>query len=556
MSARLAQDRRRLRAGVVVCALLSFYMWRFVMYSDGISYLDIADRYKAGAWREAVNPYWSPLYSWVLAVATLPLGHGSYYEVVVVHLVNLIALLLSFAAFELLLRELELPGRAALGVAYSLFLWGAVGLIGCAATMPDLIVTIWVYLLTVLVMRFRKDESRLAVELGLGAIVALAYFTKTAMLLIGTAYIITAAVGARRARVAVMAGLACLILASPWVWTLREVAGRWTIGESGRLNYAWEVHDIRRATDWPGGGALHSVRQFPTSPPVFEYAEPIRATYPLWFDPSYWYAGLRTPIAVDAQLLALMRNGVHAGLLLLLTPGLVVGLFLVCWGRLGAPKILLAGIPAVAAVAMYALVFVEARYLSAYLVVIGLAVVAGWSNRPLSRWPRRLLGLNVFVACAWFLSWIPGAVMLFVWQVVTGGTPLTNPHWRVAQEMRALGMNVGDRIAYVGLPITAYWARLAGVEIIAEVPTEYDRVGLTGRLRYGHSQTDAFWRADPSGQQLILDAFARTGARWVVADIVPSWANTAGWTKLRTLQRGQRAGSMETYARPLHREPG
>ena len=549
------RDRRRFRAGIVVCALFSFYMWRFVMYADGISYLDIADRYKTGAWREAVNPYWSPLYSWVLAIATMPLGTGSSYEVVVVHFVNLVALLLSLAAFERLLRELDVGGRAALAMAYALFLWGAVGLIGCAPTMPDIIVTIWVYLLSVLVFRFRKGERRLAVEAALGVLVAVAYFTKTAMLLIGAVYIITASIGARRARVGVVAALACVLVMSPWLWALHEVAGTWTIGESGRLNYAWEVHGIRRATDWPGGGVLHPVRQLSTNPPVFEYAEPIQATYAPWFDPSYWYAGPRTPIALGAQLFALARNGMQAALLLVLTPGLVVGLFLARRERLSAPGIVLIAIPALAAIGMYALVFVEHRYLAAQLVIIGLAVVTGWSTLALSPWARRFMGLNALVSCAWFLSWIPTALAIFMWHLLSGYSALTNQHWRMAQEMRGLGMNTGDRIAYVGLPITAYWARLAGVQIIAEVPPDYDRDPLTGRLLYGHAQIDAFWRAEPSRQQRILEAFAQIGAEWVVADMAPSWADTAGWIKLKTVSRSQREGSMETYARPLRHEP-
>jgi len=39
---------------------------RHSMNADGIAYLDMADAYLRGDWRAAINPVWSPLYSWVL----------------------------------------------------------------------------------------------------------------------------------------------------------------------------------------------------------------------------------------------------------------------------------------------------------------------------------------------------------------------------------------------------------------------------------------------------------------------------------------------------------
>src|SRR6186713_2547276 len=36
------------------------------MNADGISYLDIGDAYFRADWVNAINPVWSPLYSWIL----------------------------------------------------------------------------------------------------------------------------------------------------------------------------------------------------------------------------------------------------------------------------------------------------------------------------------------------------------------------------------------------------------------------------------------------------------------------------------------------------------
>src|SRR5581483_4129579 len=48
------------------CAFFPFY--RYELTPDGISYVSIAWQYAAVYWKEAINSYWGPLYSWCLAV--------------------------------------------------------------------------------------------------------------------------------------------------------------------------------------------------------------------------------------------------------------------------------------------------------------------------------------------------------------------------------------------------------------------------------------------------------------------------------------------------------
>ena len=65
------------RCGLVLCcwlaaaALGAIHTWaaRHNMNADGMSYLDLADAWREGRWAEAINAYWSPLYSWLLAVS-------------------------------------------------------------------------------------------------------------------------------------------------------------------------------------------------------------------------------------------------------------------------------------------------------------------------------------------------------------------------------------------------------------------------------------------------------------------------------------------------------
>src|SRR5437867_7566358 len=63
---------------------------RYWMNPDGISYLDLADSYAHGSWATALNAYWSPLYSWLLAAAGFVVRPSGLAEFAMAHAVNLI----------------------------------------------------------------------------------------------------------------------------------------------------------------------------------------------------------------------------------------------------------------------------------------------------------------------------------------------------------------------------------------------------------------------------------------------------------------------------------
>jgi hypothetical protein len=82
----------------------------------------------------------------------------------------------------------------------------------------------------------------------------------------------------------------------------------------------------------------------------------------------------------------------------------------------------------------------------------------------------------------------------------------------VAQELRALGAQPGDGVGVVGFGYDAYWARLAGVQVVAEVPPE---------------AAAAFFASDAATRAEALRRFRGAGARAVVSDRAP--AGAAGW---------------------------
>jgi hypothetical protein len=79
----------------------------------------------------------------------------------------------------------------------------------------------------------------------------------------------------------------------------------------------------------------------------------------------------------------------------------------------------------------------------------------------------------------------------------------SNHHWQVAAALRALGVGPGTKVAYVGDAMDAYWARLARVRIVAEIPA---RGGGARR----------FLEASPHVAERAFAALARTPADVVV----------------------------------------
>src|SRR5438132_10108218 len=122
------------------------WVTRFTMNPDGISYLDIGDAYWRGDWHNAINAYWSPLYSWILVFFLKVLKPSAYWEYPLAHLVNFLIYVLALACFEFFLasfiREYRLrlagSGGEEIGLSepswwllgYSLFLSTSILMIG------------------------------------------------------------------------------------------------------------------------------------------------------------------------------------------------------------------------------------------------------------------------------------------------------------------------------------------------------------------------------------------------------------------------------------------
>lgn len=559
-------------------ALTQAWVWRHAMNPDGMSYVDIANAVSRG--ESAVNGYWSPLYSWILAAVFMLTRPSLYWEFALVKVVNVVLFVTAFAAFEFFLNELlhrerahastgqisEVEiGRAPVAewvwrtVGYALFLWCALVLTPVNLVTPDLCVVAIVFTVVGLLLRIQRGCAGLGTYLVFGAVVGLGYLAKAAMFPMALVFLASAwAAGRRPSRVA-LATVVFALVAVPWVVALSSQKGRVTFGDAGKLTYAWFVTDAAPSWQREGGplwrvptmhslggssgsaAMLHPPRLLLDTPPVFEFARPVGGTYPIWYDPSYWYEGLRTRFVPRKQLTVFVGQAVDATKLLLsIMPGILILLALphmrgTVFRSLYRQLPLLA--PAAAAIGMYAVVLLHLRYIAPFLVVLTLGALA--AVRPPESPAIGRVAFSQFTALAsLFTALVVGLDVAYNSALAVGrlalevrGHPEPHAQYDVATALAARGAGPGARVATINGAIDAYWAHLGRVRVIAEVPAE----GVF-----------TFWASADARRRAVYDAFSAAGAMAVIAQNPPQWASTREWVPL---------GATGYFYHPLGRNP-
>jgi hypothetical protein len=530
---------------LVALALGARHLWhgRYQIGGDGVSYLDIGDAVARGDWATAITAYWSPLYASLVGMAIRILDPRPSWEFAVIAAVNFAVYVMALVSFQYLLtgilrlRRAEtrrtgttapvvFPEWAWLAMGYAIFCWVSLQMITISNVAPDMALAAVTYLCAGLLLRIRAGDSRTRTMGALGAALGVGYLIKTPMFVLAPVFLICAAMAigdVRRAgRQVAIAALVCAAIAGPYVIAISIDKHRFTFGDSGRINFAWDVNGVSRVF-WQGGppqsgSPLHPPRRIHTAPDVFEFARPIRATYPVWHDPSYWYDGvtpyfdangLKRPWLESRALYLYLVREQAPFVLGVLALYLFAGGATAWWRDVWSASSM--WIPAGAALAMFALAGAEPRYVAPF---VALAMLAALSAVRLRVWRGSRPLLLVFTAV--FL-------VSQSWQIVQGVRTLepitapTHPDADVVSELARLGVTRGDRVALVRPARTVYWARLAGVQIVAEIP---------------RAAAPEFCMADPNARKRVLAAIAGTGAKVLVSSGALEDDDLAGWTPL------------------------
>lgn len=555
---------------IAAIALAAGQLWirRFDIHSDGLSYIEIAEAWATGDWRDAVNPVWSPLYSWLLAPVPLVATPAS--EAPLVKLVNLAVFIAALGAFRALLhaacahheRSASAAGvpalpRAALVLAgYALFTWASLTLAPVALVSPDLLLTVFVYLLAARLLRQRLEPAAASPGAGFGALLGLGYLTKAALVAPAPVFVAAAVLPAREPsriwRSAARIVLVCAMVAAPWVLALDIGRGVLTTGAAGTWNMARFPGGIAIPVHWqgepPGSGTpRHPTRRLLHSPALFEFADPVSGVYPPWRDPAYWYEGAcprLLPAGPRVVMKGLRRLGgilvqppyvITLALLLLAAPAAGLRRFVPSLRRLW-----FLWLPPLTAVVSYLPIYLEPRYVAGSLTVLALAGLIA-ANGSHEAWRRRLV---LLLAASLWLPLLPASVSTarsaggIARRLATGAPFPTNPSLELARQLRRHGIGPGDLVGYIGTGYRFYWARLAGVRVVAEI-RQFDPEGETTAWALSPAEArrrdafrphvDLFWEGWP--QERALVQFTRTGVRALVTDH-PEGLVATGWEPL------------------------
>jgi hypothetical protein len=541
----LSRWRNWARGLIIFCGFLQVWASRFYVEPDGVNYLDIARAYLRHNWAQAVNGYWSPLYSWLLAGLIWATNVSSYWEIPLLHLLNFAGFCISLWCFEFFLRALiarrretgnsesegeAIPEGAWWALGYTLFTYSSLFLTPVVMDTPDIFVNAFVFAALGLVIKFGEAAGAWRRSLLLGAILGFAYLAKTVMFPLGFVFLGAAYLSARGRKGAMgmtlLAGAVFLAVSLPWIAVLSRAENRLTFGDSGKITYWSYSHDATSTYHWhgefPGDGVpVHPIKKIFSQPTVDSFTDPIGGSYPLLYNPSYWFEGAKSNLSMKRQL-SVFRQTLPVYFELLsaekeLLTGLVVLIFFSAdWRKYLVELAHLACVwaPGLAALVLYSLVHVESRLVGGFVVVMWCSLYAAIRIRPDTVSRRVASCVTAAVCFVMAISIARGGIGY----LVDGLRPQTNIQWKVGAGLTEMGIQRGDLVAVMGSANEAnYWAHSGQVRIVADIQTK---------------AVDEFWAASAETKARVYAAIRGTGAKVIVTNTESKFGMAAGWRNI------------------------
>lgn len=545
----------------ILVAIISAWVNRYVLYPDGVSYLDIADNFLNTGFQGLVNSYWSPLYPFILAIFLKILKPSMYWEFGLVQFVNLLIFTLALFAFDLFLKELinynksqvkdtskkePIPTWSIIVIGYSIFLWSSILLTTIWKATPDMIIATLLYLISYFLLKIKQGQINKSTFIYIGLCLGLCFLAKTVILPVIYLYLIITYIQVKNLKGGLNLFLTTLLffllLISPYVYALSSKKGNLTFGDSSKLNYAWYINNVREFTHWQGecpqgrkscpeiGRPKHPTRLIFNNPPIYEFSEPIHATYAAWFDPSYWYHGVTPYFDLKGHIEAVKKwkvedkqrtfFGLSGG-------GLILIGFILIWYISGNRKSLFKHlqsylelmIPSTISLASIILSNYNDRYIGPFIVLFWLSLYSAL-RLEINKYYFRIIKGITFVA-----SFVLFVTIFYSCQGLYNDfkNPKAHIQYEVAATLKKIGINPQDKVANIGNSYWSTWARLARVRIIAEVTGIKDKMSN-------------YWEYDKETRKQVLNIFASTGAKIVVTLKAPSFAKDEGWHKIKNTE--------------------
>jgi hypothetical protein len=496
------------------------------MDPDGFTYLQMADRAAHGDLLALVNPLWSSGYPALLAVLLAIFRPAPANAFVLAHLLNYLLFIAATGAFVYFLQGWRkfAPKDECLMVplGFLLFLKFTVDWLGLHNCTPDLGLGVTVLVAAAILCRLTLGGRPWVLMPLLGFTLGIGYHVKAplfplSLFLFALLFLIPPCPAGLRAWV-LLAVAVFGITATPLVMLQSHRVGHVSYSESGALNYAWHVngiHPVQRAE--PLDARVHFVhppRHLTEHPVTFEFGSPIPVTYPIWYDPAYWAEGVHPNFNLSQQIAALkVTLATYLEMAVELAVVIFAAVLLLSTGKgplwpYGARLLWMIVWPA-SAVALYALVHTERRYVAAFMILFWLGLLTAGLQR------TTIVSKGAIVALMSMTLLFQPALRL----ALAGGRAASSLLHRqpsgdleTARALESLGLKPGDGIAVVGESFEPYYAWMARLRVVAQTPDE-----------------SAVWRLSPSEFHEWLHIVQQSGAKAIVALDRPAYANQADW---------------------------
>lgn len=538
---------------------------------DAISFMDIADAMRAHNWPVVVNGYWNPAYAAALA-AGQAMAHPSrwnelqtFYWVNFVIFIACIAATLYFVSSLLRVREHRvsndesLPAFSApalLLVALGLLFAGFQRELALGAVRSDSLLMFFFFMAAAFLLQLQRTGRFVYYPL-LGCALGLAYLTKSFAFLPSGILLASLFVfgltrkGTRRGRIiagVLLAGVVFACLAGPYILAISKQRGRFTTGESARLNYAFFVDQMSRWHEWRTGDLGHATAEFKhheelivNTPPVYSFAQHPLGTFPLWFDPSYWADTVKPHVYLHGHILRLERTTAllaryiagHLEAFVIVGVLLLAGCFI---GRKRGSWLPLAPVAlwGLLMLGIYFPIDLQDRYLTPAFLFVVIPVLA-MLRRPKNGYQGEMAtGMSLLFAGVILATAISDLGDRRRVESVSGYPrgAYSKQIYPAAKGINDLGIAPGSTVACFGdvaCYVDPYWARLAGTPMRAEIEVP------------DGSAPAPFWNKI-ADKQTILDALRSRNIKVIVASFEPSAQVPEGWKQL---------GASNFYAYPL-----
>jgi hypothetical protein len=477
---------------------------RGVLYPDGISYLNVAEAYVRDGWRSSINSYWSPLYSWLIAIPNLLHLSNLSNELFILHQLNFLIFILTMASFEFFLssclgpspKDPSLLAHTSWAsvlprcVAYLVFLCLILKWLPNALTMPDLLAAFFSFLAAAFLIKLNSGIRPLSNSLGFGVSLAFGYLAKAALFpyaIFSLAVLFIARRRAPRGKASfLLAPIAFLIVAAPFLVSVSAKEGKLTFGESGRVNYLIYVN--RYPFYWIGediGGPAETrgFHRTETSPVVFTFTHPAPGIYLPTNNPSRWYQEVRPRFHLKDQLMVMPETSLVLGGMFGRygeIAAAVLAIILLCRRerRLAVlQNSWVLTVPALCMFALYSLVHIEERFLAGFMVIfwVGLLLSAVNECRTRMRTVRPILFALLVIL---FISFAWGTAR----QTMNALLIRPSSSSAVLESLESVGLGIHSKVGVLGTVFSLYELRTGQFSVVAAIPpsSEADYFAASG----------------------------------------------------------------------------